>query len=167
MERSLGYYHFKAARRLYLLSQLKRTGISPDDLLAFYGSVIRSVLGFSCQLFHSSHLKYLSDDIECFQRCAMRIIFPILSYCKVIDKAGIPTLSKRRELLSVKLFEYIVSNEHHKLANLVPSMASSHTRRLRDKRPFNTPVCRTERFMNSLYYKPHDGQLITCKHDCN
>ena len=42
----------KAARRLYLLSQLKGAGISLSDLLALYCSVIRSVLEFSCQLFH-------------------------------------------------------------------------------------------------------------------
>ena len=61
----------KAARRLYLLSQLKRAGISSDDLLAFYYSVIRSVLEFSCHLFHRSLPKYLSDDIERIQRRAM------------------------------------------------------------------------------------------------
>ena len=69
----------KAARRLYLLSQLKRAGVSPDDLLSFYFSVIRSVLEFSCQLFHRSLTKYLSDDIERIQRRAMRIIFLSLS----------------------------------------------------------------------------------------
>ena len=68
----------------------------------------------------------------------MRIIFPSLSYCEKTDKAGIPTLSERRELLSVKLFEDIVSNEHHKIANLLPSMSSSHAQRLRNKRRFNT-----------------------------
>jgi len=47
------------SNRLYLLSQLKRAGISSDDLLAFYCSVIRSVLEFSCQLFHCSLLKYV------------------------------------------------------------------------------------------------------------
>ena len=140
----------KAARRLYLLSQLKRAGISPDDLLAFYYSVIRSVLEFSCQLFHRSLPKYLSDDIERIQRRAMRIIFTSLSYCEAMDKAGIPTLSERRESLSIKLLEDIVGNEHHKLANLLPPMASSHARRLRNKRRFNTPVCRTDRFMNSF-----------------
>ena len=123
----------KAARRLYLLSQLKRAGISPDDLLAFYYSVIRSILEFSCQLFHRSLPKYLSDDIERIQRRAMRIIFPSLSYCEAMDKAGIPTLSERRESLSIKLFEDIVGNEHHKLANLLPPMASSHARRLRNE----------------------------------
>ena len=140
----------KAARRLYLLSQLKRAGISSDDLLAFYYSVIRSVLEFSCQLFHRSLSKYLSDDIERIQRRAIRIIFPNLSYCEALNKAGIPTLSERRESLSTKLFEDIVGNEHHKLANLLPQMSSSYARRLRNKRRFNTPVCRTDRFMNSF-----------------
>ena len=48
------------------------------------------------------------------------------------------------------LFEDIVSNEHHKLANLLPQMSSSYARRLRNKRRFNTPVCRTDRFINSF-----------------
>ena len=55
-----------------------------------------------------------------------------------IIKARIPTLSERRESLSIKLFEDIVSNEHHKLANLLPPMASSHAWPLRNKRLFNT-----------------------------
>ena len=105
----------KAARRLYLLNQRKRAGISPNDgLLAFYCSVIRSVLEFSCQLFHRSLQRYLPDDFERILRRAMQIIFPSLSYCEAMDKAGIPTLSERRESLSIKLFEDIVSNEHHK-----------------------------------------------------
>ena len=80
----------------------------------------------------------------------MQIIFPSLSYCEAMDKAGIPTLSERRESLSMKLFKDIVSNEHHKLPNLLPPMASSHARHLRNKRHFNTPVCCTDRFMNSF-----------------
>ena len=35
-------------------------------------------------------------------------------------------------------------------ANLLPQMSSSYARRLRNKRRFNTPVCRTDRFMNSF-----------------
>ena len=140
----------KAAPPLYLLSQLKRArrrGISSDGLLAFYCSVIRSVLEFSRHLFHRSLPKYLSDDIERIQRRVMRIIFPSLSHCEALDEAGIVTLSERRESLFIKLFEDI---EHHKLASLLPTMASSHVRRLRNKRRFNTPVCRTDRFMNSF-----------------
>ena len=79
----------------------------------------------------------------------MRIIFPSLLYCEAMDKAGISTLSERRESLSIKLH---VSNEHHKLANLlhVPPMASSHAGRLRNKRRFNTPDCCTDHFINSF-----------------
>ena len=146
----------KAARRLYLLSQLKRAGISPNDLLAFYCSVIRSVLEFSCQLFHRSLPKYLSDDIERIQRLVLRIIFPSLSYCKAIDKAEIPTLSERRGSLSIKLFKDIVSNEHHELANLLPSLASSHARRLRNKRRYNKTSLSHRSFHELFYYKPRD-----------
>ena len=92
----------------------------------------------------------MSDDIERIQRHAMPIIFPNLLYCEAFNKAGIPTLSERRESLSIKLFEDIATNEHHKLANLLPQMSSSHARCLRNKRRFNTLACRTDRFMNSF-----------------
>ena len=141
----------KAACRLCLLNQLKRAGISPNDgLLAFYCSVIRSVLEFSCQLFLRSLPRYFPDDFERIQRRAMQIIFPSLSYCGAMDKAGIPTLSGRRESLSIKLFEDIVSNEHHKLANLLPPVASSHDRRLRNKRRLIS-----------------HAMQVTFKHNCN
>ena len=39
----------KAAKRLYLLSQLKRAGICASDLVLFYCSTIRSVLEYACQ----------------------------------------------------------------------------------------------------------------------
>ena len=76
-----------------------RTSLYPD-LLAFYCSVIGSVLEFSCQLLHRRLPKYLSGDIECIQKRALRIIFPSLSYCEAKDQDGIPTLSERRESLS-------------------------------------------------------------------
>ena len=53
----------KAAKRLYLLRQLKRVGINSNDLILFYCSIIRSILEYSCQLFHRSLPSYLSDDI--------------------------------------------------------------------------------------------------------
>ena len=144
----IGRDHFLVATYEHMSLNATPTGLSSDDLLAFYYSVIRSVLEFSCQLFHRSLPKYLSDDIERIQRRALQIIFPSLSYCEAIDKAGIPTLSERRKTLYIKLFNDIVSR--HKLANLLPPMASFHARRLRNKRRFNTPVCRTDRFMNSF-----------------
>ena len=70
----------KASKRLYLLKQLKRAGIIHKDLILFYCNVIRTTLEYSCQLFHYSLPKYLSDEIERIQKRAMRIVFPDLKY---------------------------------------------------------------------------------------
>jgi len=44
----------KAAKRLHFLKQLKRSGAERDDLLCFYGTVIRPVLEYACPVWHSS-----------------------------------------------------------------------------------------------------------------
>ena len=38
-------------------------------------------------MFHSSLPYYLSDELECIQRGAMRIIFPDLKYSSALEKA--------------------------------------------------------------------------------
>lgn len=148
----------KAAKRLYLLRQLKRADVATTNLVKFYCSCIRSVLEYACQLFHSSLPQYLSDDIERIQKRAMRIILPNLSYTDAIEKAGLHTLYSRRESLSCKLFNDIVSNEDHKLAELLPPRTSSTTARLRKRRTFEIPRLRTNRLKNSFimhYAKNH------------
>ena len=66
----------KAAKRLYLLRQLKKTGTGSSHLVQFYCSIIRSVIEYACQVFHSSLPGYLSDSFERIQWRAMGIIFP-------------------------------------------------------------------------------------------
>jgi len=55
----VGMIATKAAKRLYLLRQLKRAGIGSDDLVQFYCSVIRSVLEYACHVFHRRLPSYL------------------------------------------------------------------------------------------------------------
>ena len=66
----------KAAKRLNLLGELKRAGVSCNDLVLFYCSAIKSVLEYSCMIFHGSLHLCLSEDLECIQRRAMRISSP-------------------------------------------------------------------------------------------
>ena len=66
----------KAAKRLYLLRQLKRAGICASDLVLFYCSAIRSVLEYACEVFHFSLPSYLSEELERIEKRALRIIFP-------------------------------------------------------------------------------------------
>ena len=70
----------KAAKRLYLLRQLKRACIAYNDLVRFHCSAIRSVLEYACQVFHCNLPLYLSGEIECIQRRALRIVFPGCDY---------------------------------------------------------------------------------------
>jgi hypothetical protein len=54
----------------------------------------------------------------------MRIIYPDVIYNDALINAGISTLENRREYLSCKHFDNIVSNDDHKLAQLLPSKAA-------------------------------------------
>ena len=64
----------KAAKRIYLLKQLKRSGLDNDDLTCFYMVSIRSILEYACQVFHYGLPQYLSLMIERIQKRSLRII---------------------------------------------------------------------------------------------
>ena len=139
----------KAAKRLYLLRQLKRAGINTHDLVQFYCAVIRSVLEHACQVFHRSLPDYLSTQIEAIQRRAMRTIYPDLNYAEALEAADLVTLFARRDKLSKDLFEMIASDTDHKLASLLPLKAFD-TINLRRMRDYQIPKFRTNRFKNSF-----------------
>ena len=44
----------KASKRLYFLKLLKRSGVTSDDLLYYYKTVIRPVTEYACAVWHSS-----------------------------------------------------------------------------------------------------------------
>ena len=58
----------KAGKRLYMLYQLKRAGISQSDLVTVYLSVVRPVLEYACPVWHTNLQQYLSDNIETIQK---------------------------------------------------------------------------------------------------
>ena len=66
----------KAAKRLYLLKVLKSYGAPEKDLMAFYTSVIRSVLEYGAQVWHGSLTGEQCYDIERIQKRALRIHQP-------------------------------------------------------------------------------------------
>ena len=113
----------KAAKRLYLLRQLKRASICASDRVLFYCRSIRSVLEYACQVVHFSLPSYLSEELERIQKRAWRIIFPYASYNSALKEAGIPSLYGRGASLSFYLFNDIVLDINHKLAGLLPPKA--------------------------------------------
>ena len=64
----------KVSSRLYFLKQLKRAGVSSDDLLYFYTVVIRPVFEYACVVWHHNLTASQSDNLDSLQKRALRII---------------------------------------------------------------------------------------------
>ena len=115
----------KANKRLYFLVLLRRAGVSCNDIINFYCTVIRPVLEYCSPIFHHSLPDYLSDDLERVQKRALSIIAPDKSYNHCLDSFGLRTLRDRRNEQCVKLFNSI-SSDQHKLACLLPPKHYGH-----------------------------------------
>ena len=115
----------KAAKRLYLMKQLKRSGLSDNDLKCFYIASIRYIHEYACQVFHYVLPEYLSDQIERIRKRAFRSICPDLSYSEAIEGLDMETLKTRRTGLCTKVFKSIVNDKPHKSHHLLPTKHSN------------------------------------------
>ena len=141
----------KASCRLYFLRQLKRSQVTPEELMLFYITYIRSILEYACPVFHRALRGYLSEDLERLQKRALQIIYPGMSYNQALEFSGLPTLFKRREEILSKLFNEVVGDPRHTLHKLLPpkNPASYFLRRNRD---FALPLCKTDRCKKSFIF---------------
>ena len=87
----------KAGKRVYMLYQLKRAGISQNDLVKMYVSTIRPVLEYACPVWSTSLPTYLSDAIEMIQKRVLRSVHPGLHYDDILVLVGLQSLKKRRD----------------------------------------------------------------------
>ena len=110
----------KASKPIYLLKQLKKADVEPGSLVKFNTACIRSVLEYSCQVFHSSMPQYLSDEVERIQKRGLRIIFRDLNYKEATAKAKLGTLFERRETLYQLLFSQIETTDVNETQSLEP-----------------------------------------------
>ncbi len=138
----------KASKRLYVLYQLKRAGVSQRDLLRVYLSVIRPVVEYACPVWHTNLPGYLSDSIEVVQQGALRTIYPGVSYSEAMEKSSMQTLFDRREELCKKYFTGL-KRQDHKLHHLLPP-SRSVPYPLRDAAPLVLPKVKTQRYFKSL-----------------
>ena len=92
---------------------------------------------------------YLSQDLERIQKRALRIFLPWVSCEVALQSTGLRRLSHRRDGLSDKLFEEIVTDDSHKLYNLLPPRNETVNMTLRSSHRFNVAF-QTNRFKNSF-----------------
>ena len=141
----------KFTSRLYFLRQLKRANIPTKDLLTFYITCVRPVAGYACPVFHSALPAYLSAELEKLQKRAMRIIFPFMPYKVALATAGLSSMYERRETITAKLFNDVISNPNHKLHSLLPTR-NQPKYSLRNNRAYHLPGAKTNRLKNTFIY---------------
>ena len=84
-------------KRVYMLYQLKRAGISQNDLVKIYVSIIRPVLEYACSVWSTRLPTYVPDAIELIQKRVLRSIHPALHYDDILVLVGLQSLKKRRD----------------------------------------------------------------------
>ena len=116
----VNYMYSRATPRLYYLRQLRRCGLSQCDLLAYYRTLIRSLLQYACPVWHAGLTKGESDILEKIQKRALKIIYSDIPYYEAcIQKTQIEFIKTRRERLSKQFFLQICQPNHrlHYLLN--------------------------------------------------
>jgi len=111
----------KAAKRLWFLKKLRWAGVSVDDLVRYYQTVVRPVLEYACPVWHASLSKQRTKLLEGIQRRALQIIAGNTPYVEACCMLGIQSLADRRSKLCRTLYKQIVNNEFHSLHYLLPA----------------------------------------------
>ena len=137
----------KASSRLHFLNVLKRSNVSPTDLLHFYTTAIRTVLEYACAAWHTSLTVEQTHRIEGIQKRALHIIF---GYNNDVHQPIIETLHARREELC-KIFFSEMCNVNSCLNYLLPtSRDSDNMPNLRQFQRYIAPTTRTVRYQKSF-----------------
>ncbi len=93
----IDYICGKASRRIYFLILLKRAGKSPSDLVSVFCSLIRSILEYTCEVWHLGLTREQSHTIEHLQARFLNLAFPQLEYHNALNEASLEALEQRRE----------------------------------------------------------------------
>jgi len=113
----------KVSSRLHFLKVLKRSGVSPNDLLYFYTVVIRPTLEDARVVWNHNLTAKQSDKIESFQKRALRIIHDDqvigMPYDSLPFISNIEPLHQRRAIAG-KTFFARVCQESSCLNHLLP-----------------------------------------------
>ena len=89
---------------------LKRAGLSSNQLLYYYTSVIRPVFEYCVPVWHYALTKEQTQQLEAIQKCAIYIIVNFaygMPYTSMLYAANISTLVSRRDDILQKFFRDI------------------------------------------------------------
>ena len=114
---------------------------------------IRTIIDYAAPVFHYALPLYLVNELECLQKCAMRIICPNVEYSHALSILGLPTINDHHDNICTRTINNIVNNSEHKLNNLLPKPSECKNYNLRHVTKFLIPRFRTNRFRDSFIIK--------------
>ena len=89
------------------------------DNIKVYTSVVRLIVEYACQLWHTCLKDYQVQLLESIHEKAMFMSYPRLNYEDALSVTGLSTLSLRRHELCGRLFT-AAQDPSHKLFPLLP-----------------------------------------------
>ena len=113
---------WKAIKRLHFLVQLKRTKLSPTDLILYYNTCVRSVVDYAVQVLYNALPQYPINALVRIEKRAISIILPSTSYNYACEILGITPMVDHIDSLCDKLFHSITSDKDHTLNRLLPPL---------------------------------------------
>ena len=133
-----------------MLTKLKYSGSSIEDLIHLYKQFVRGKLEFSSVVWHSSLTEKQSKSLERCQAVALRIILSdsYVSYSAACEMTGLEKLSDRRS--SRCLVFGLKSIKHSQNSCFFPPNPSLNNQlTLREQEPFKVNFARTTQYRNS------------------
>ena len=146
--RHVEYIIKKAQSRLFCLNLLRRSKVSPKDIIMIFQSRIRPILEYAAPVWHGGLSNELSDAIEDQQKRAFKIAFPYLDYDQALLELSMKTLHERRIKLCSSFFTKI-EDPRDKLYHLLPEQ-NDPSIVTREAKLYPLPLCHTNRYKNSF-----------------
>ena len=154
-KKHIEYVTTKAAKRLYFLKVLKRSGLPHEHLLHYYTAVIRPVLEYCSCVWHHNLTEELSLQIETIQKRAIRVIFDCtrdMSYRNALYCAGLSSLHSRRTDQARGFFQSIMQPDSCIHVLLPPPRDPNLLSRLRNPRMYPVSSNKTKKYQSFVNY---------------
>ena len=155
------YICTKLNQRMYLFNKLKKFGVTIDELIAAWKTMLRPTTEYAVPLWHPGLTECDSNQIELLQKKALMFILgctymdykryyklgnELFTYENILDKFGLTTLKDRREVLTNKFAITTARNAKHD-----DMFIKKQSRNIKTRNMFviEEPFCYTDRYYKS------------------
>ena len=147
----------KVRRRFWILRHIKHHGLTEEELLAVYCSILRSVLEYACVVFGPMLSQENEEDLERVQSQSLKIIYGFnKSYGQILASTGVQTLKERRDIAIRKFAVKSLEGSYSHWFPLNERGRSRHSKKFREDfarcdRHKNSPIFAMRRVLNDMY----------------